>query len=52
MAGLQFIDNSTQDINNGNYSVGIFLEISKAFDMVDHKFLLSKLSHYGARGGT
>ena len=37
-------------IDKNNFGLGIFMDLSKAFDIVDHEILLYKLKHYGIRG--
>ena len=47
---LTFIEKITKAIDKSYHSVGVFLDLSKAFDTIDHDILLRKLYHYGIRG--
>jgi len=40
----------TNAIDNKKCSVGIFIDLAKAFDTVDYDILIKKLTNYGIRG--
>ena len=50
LALIETVDTIQQDLENGFYVGGIYLDLIKASDTVDHKILLDKLCHYGIRG--
>ena len=50
MALLEFVNNATLAFEEKNIAIGLFLDLSKAFDTINHKILISKMYHYGIRG--
>ena len=47
---LSLTESIKQSIDNGKVGCGIFLDLQKAFDTVNHKILSGKPEHYGIRG--
>jgi len=54
MSTHQSLINITEKIKNsiekGKYGCGVFIDLKKAFDTVNHLILFKKLNHYGIRG--
>ena len=47
---LDFVKAIEDAIESGQYAIGVFCDLSKAFDTLNHEVLLEKLNHYGIRG--
>ena len=49
---ITLVERVFKALDMGKYVVGVFLDLKKAFDTVDHTILLRKLEQYGIRGKT
>ena len=50
MSLLDMYDRISLSVDRNEYSIGVFIDLSKAFDTLDHRILLKKLEYYGVRG--
>ena len=50
LAMLTLTEKNYESVEKDEFLIGIFLDLSKAFDTLSHTILLNKLSSYGFRG--
>ena len=50
LAVTEFVDTVYKHLDNSNNPLAVFMDLSKAFDTIDHDILTTKLRHYGILG--
>ena len=50
LACLELVDRIFEELDKGELPLAIFIDLSKAFDTLDHQILLAKLKYYGLHG--
>jgi hypothetical protein len=49
MTSQIFIENIQESIDKQLYVLGSFFDLTKAYDVINHEILLTKLEYYGIR---
>ena len=47
---LKIVEGIRENLDNKTFVCGVFVDLEKAFDTVNHQILITKLNHYGIRG--
>ena len=47
---IQITEKIRNALDEGNHACGVFIDLQKAFDTVNHEILVDKLNYYGIRG--
>ena len=47
---IQLVDQINSNFEKDQYTLGVFIDLSKAFGTVDHKILIARLENYGIKG--
>ena len=49
LALMELTEEISSAMDEKMYTVGVFIDLKKAFDTTDHKLLIQKLQHFGIR---
>ena len=49
LAALELVDRTITALDNNDTPFSIILDLSKAFDTIDHQILFNKCGHYGIK---
>ena len=47
---IDVVEKIKENLDKKTFSCGVFIDLEKAFDTVNHKILVKKLDFYGVRG--
>ena len=47
---IDLVEEISTSLDKKKYTLGVFIDLKKAFDIVNHSVLIEKLNHYGIRG--
>ena len=52
LACAEYVDKMLNELDKKKIPISVFIDLSKAFDTLDHNIMLYKLEHYGVSGTT
>ena len=47
---IDLVEEISTSLDKKKYTLGVFIDLKKAFDTVNHSVIIEKLNHYGVRG--
>ena len=47
---MEIKEHTKESIDKGKFGCGVYIDLRKAFDTVNHSILFKKMEHYGVRG--